>query len=307
MKDNDFYWYWFANIPGIGLKTRKKLLEYFRHPKYVYEASDSEIKVFLTKKQWERFPFSKNREKSEKEVQRLQEEGIFFIHRESPEYAERLKQLYMPPDLLYYKGRFPDFSKPVLAMVGARKATIYGRNMAREFASELTGYGIQIISGMAAGVDTSSHLGALDAGGYTAGVLGGGIDSIYPRENFNLYQKVCKTGGIISEYNVGIPSQKGMFPMRNRIISGMADGVFVVEAGERSGSLITADQGLEQGKDIFALPGRITDRYSQGCNYLISQGGYSGTFPRRYRRNYSKRGKNRKYRTGYGEKRKQKF
>ena len=272
MKDNDFYWYWFANIPGIGLKTRKKLLEYFRHPKYVYEASDSEIKVFLTKKQWERFPFSKNREKSEKEVQRLQEEGIFFIHRESPEYAERLKQLYMPPDLLYYKGRFPDFSKPVLAMVGARKATIYGRNMAREFASELTGYGIQIISGMAAGVDTSSHLGALDAGGYTAGVLGGGIDSIYPRENFNLYQKVCKTGGIISEYNVGIPSQKGMFPMRNRIISGMADGVFVVEAGERSGSLITADQGLEQGKDIFALPGRITDRYSQGCNYLISQG-----------------------------------
>ena len=133
-------------------------------------------------------------------------------------------------------------------MVGARKATIYGRNMAREFASELTGYGIQIISGMAAGVDTSSHLGALDAGGYTAGVLGGGIDSIYPRENFNLYQKVCKTGGIISEYNVGIPSQKGMFPMRNRIISGMADGVFVVEAGERSGSLITADQGLEQGK-----------------------------------------------------------
>ena len=125
---------------------------------------------------------------------------------------------------------------------------------------------------MAAGVDTSSHLGALDADGYTAGILGGGIDSIYPRENFNLYQKVCKTGGIISEYNVGIPSQKGMFPMRNRIISGMADGVFVVEAGERSGSLITADQGLEQGKDIFALPGRITDRYSQGCNYLISQG-----------------------------------
>ena len=172
MKDNDFYWYWFANIPGIGLKTRKKLLEYFVHPKCVYEASDSEIKVFLTKRQWERFPFSKNREKSEKEVQRLQEEGIFFIHRESPEYAERLKQLYMPPDLLYYKGRFPDFSKPVLAMVGARKATIYGRNMAREFASELTGYGIQIISGMAAGVDTSSHLGALDADGYTAGILG---------------------------------------------------------------------------------------------------------------------------------------
>ena len=95
MKDNDFYWYWFANIPGIGLKTRKKFLEYFRHPKYVYEASDSEIKVFLTKKQWERFPFSKNREKSEKEVQRLQKEGIFFIHRESPEYAERLKQLYI--------------------------------------------------------------------------------------------------------------------------------------------------------------------------------------------------------------------
>lgn len=272
MTENDFYWYWLTNISGIGTKTQKKLLEYFGHPMQVYIASEHEVKALLTERQWKNFSASKNQTQLEKSLHRLLERRICFIHRESPEYPERLKQLYEPPNLLYYIGKLPDFSKPVLAMVGARKATIYGRNMAREFASKLSGYGIQIVSGMAAGVDAASHWGALDTGGYTAGVLGGGIDTIYPRENFNLYRRVYEEGCIISEYNIGMPSQKGMFPMRNRIISGMADGIFVVEAGERSGSLITADQGLEMGKDIFALPGRITDYYSKGCNYLISQG-----------------------------------
>lgn len=128
------------------------------------------------------------------------------------------------------------------------------------------------MSGMAAGVDAAGHKGALDANGYTLGVLGGGIDTIYPVENFNLYQQVYQMGGVLSEYNMGISPQKGLFPMRNRIISGLSDGIFVTEAGARSGSLITADQGLEQGKDIFALPGRITDCMSRGCNDLISQG-----------------------------------
>ena len=144
--------------------------------------------------------------------------------------------------------------------------------MAREFAKRLAECGIQIVSGMAAGVDAVGHKGALDANGYTLGVLGGGIDTIYPVENFNLYQQVYQMGGVLSEYNMGISPQKGLFPMRNRIISGLSDGIFVTEAGARSGSLITADQGLEQGKDIFALPGRITDCMSRGCNDLISQG-----------------------------------
>lgn len=272
MQENDFYWYWFTNISGIGIKTQKNLLEYFIHPSNVYNASENEVKKLLTPKQGEVFSISKNEKKIEDSIHKLRERGICFFHRESQEYPERLAQLYDSPNLLYYIGRLPDFSRPVLAMVGSRRATIYGRKMAREFAQNLARQGIQIVSGMAAGVDAASHMGALDGGGYTLGVLGGGIDTIYPVENFNLYQRVYETGGVISEYNIGIMPKKGTFPMRNRIISGISDGVFVTEAGKRSGSLITADQGLEQGKDIFALPGRITDSLSQGCNYLISQG-----------------------------------
>ena len=272
MTENDFYWYWFANIAGIGVKTQKKLLEYFTHPSTIYNAPESEVKSFLTKRQWKIFNTSKNQEKIEASARKLEKRNIHFFHRESQEYPERLMQLYEPPNLLYYIGRLPDFSKPILAIVGARRSTIYGRKMAREFAQNLAERGIQIVSGMAAGVDAAGHMGALDANGYTLGVLGGGIDTIYPVENFNLYQQVYQTGGVLSEYNMGISPQKGMFPMRNRIISGLSDGIFVTEAGARSGSLITADQGLEQGKDIFALPGRITDCMSRGCNDLISQG-----------------------------------
>ena len=272
MTENDFYWYWFTNISGIGVKTQKRLLEYFAHPSHIYNAPDSELKSILTKKQWIEFSASKNQGKIDVSIRKLTGRGVRFFHRESPEYPERLAQLYEPPNLLYYIGRLPDFSKPILAIVGSRRATIYGRKMAREFAKKLVEYDVQIVSGMAAGVDAAGHMGALDGNGYTLGVLGGGIDTIYPVENFNLYQKVYQAGGILSEYNMGISPQKGMFPMRNRIISGLSDGIFVTEAGERSGSLITADQGLEQGKDIFALPGRITDCMSNGCNDLISQG-----------------------------------
>ena len=272
MTNNDFYWYWFTNIAGIGVKTQKKLLEHFGHPSTIYNAPESEIKGILTTGQCKEVIASKNQKKIEASIRKLEKREIYFFHRESQEYPERLAQLYEPPNLLYYIGRLPNFSKPILAIVGARRATIYGRKMAREFAKRLAECGIQIVSGMAAGVDAAGHKGALDANGYTLGVLGGGIDTIYPVENFNLYQQVYQMGGVLSEYNMGISPQKGLFPMRNRIISGLSDGIFVTEAGARSGSLITADQGLEQGKDIFALPGRITDCMSRGCNDLISQG-----------------------------------
>ncbi len=251
---------------------QKKLLDIFSHPGKVYSAGREELLPVLTKKQRENLIHSKNSKQIDYEIKTLEKKGIHFMHRESSEYPERLLQIYDPPSVLYYIGRLPDFSFPLLAMVGARQATIYGRNMAERFAFVLAEQGVQIISGLAAGVDAASHRGALEGSGYTVGVLGGGIDTIYPRENYHLYQKLYQGGCVISEYNLGIPNQKGLFPLRNRIISGLSDGVFVVEAGIKSGSLITADQGLEQGKDIFALPGRITDRLSQGCNRLISQG-----------------------------------
>ena len=144
--------------------------------------------------------------------------------------------------------------------------------MAEQFAGELSRRGIQIISGLAAGIDAAGHRGALQAGGYTLGILGGGIDTMYPRANYFLYRQMYERGGVLSEYNLGIPNSPGLFPIRNRLISAMADGVFVLEAGEKSGSFITIDQALEQGKDVFALPGRISDPLSEGCNRLIAEG-----------------------------------
>ena len=271
-EERDFYWYWFVNIRGIGNVTRNKLLSLFGHPKHIYHGEEKEVSKVLGPKQMMSFRKSRNKKNIIESMQRLEQNRIRFIHWESDEYPDALRHIYDPPYGLYLIGRMPEKNKPVLGMVGARNATIYGRKMAREFAKRLAECGIQIVSGMAAGVDAAGHKGALDANGYTLGVLGGGIDTIYPVENFNLYQQVYQMGGVLSEYNMGISPQKGLFPMRNRIISGLSDGIFVTEAGARSGSLITADQGLEQGKDIFALPGRITDCMSRGCNDLISQG-----------------------------------
>lgn len=272
MTENDFYWYWLANISGIGIKTRKKLLDYLGHPREIYNCPEEKLKEILTEKQCQNLILSKEPGPVKVSAERLKRKGISFIHYESPEYPDRLRNIYEPPVVLYYIGKLPDYNRPILAMVGARKATVYGRNMAKCFAEELSKSGIQIVSGLASGVDTASHIGALDGGDYTLGILGGGIDTIYPKENHRLYQEIYSRGCVMSEYNLGIPNHKGLFPLRNRIISGIADGVFVIEAGEKSGSLITADQGLEQGKEIFALPGRITDRMSEGCNRLISQG-----------------------------------
>ena len=172
MTNNDFYWYWFTNIAGIGVKTQKKLLEHFGHPSTIYNAPESEIKGILTTGQCKEVIASKNQKKIEASIRKLEKREIYFFHRESQEYPERLAQLYEPPNLLYYIGRLPNFSKPILAIVGARRATIYGRKMAREFAKRLAECGIQIVSGMEAGVDAAGHKGALDANGYTLGVLG---------------------------------------------------------------------------------------------------------------------------------------
>lgn len=271
---NDAYWYWFSNLPGIGLKSQKILLEAFGHPSVVYQKTEAELSALLKKKQLADLLASRCEKNILAGMERLFRRGVHFVHRESAAYPKRFLSLYEPPSGLYYIGRLPDFSRPILAMVGSRGATAYGRRMAEEFSRILAGRGVQIVSGLAAGVDTASHRGALSGSGYTVGILGGGIDSIYPQENFNLYRTLYLQGCVLSEYNLGIPNQKGLFPMRNRLISGISDGVFVIEAGKRSGSLITAYQGLEQGKDIFALPGRITDRMSAGCNDLLSEGAF---------------------------------
>lgn len=172
-----------------------------------------------------------------------------------------------------YPGSSSGSGLPAVAIVGARMCTPYGKNQAYRFAAELARQGVQIISGLAQGIDSMAHEGALSVvGGKTFGVLGCGLDVVYPRQNAGLYKRVAQNGGLISEFPEGMPPKAANFPQRNRLISGLADIVLVIEAREKSGSLITVDFALEQGRSVYALPGRVDDALSQGCNRLIAQG-----------------------------------
>lgn len=187
-------------------------------------------------------------------------------------YPERFRCMKDLPEALYGIGALPTDHQPSLAIVGARICSPYGKNIAYEFARVLSGKGIQIISGMALGIDGAAHQGALDGGGNTYAVLGCGVDVCYPAQNRRLYQQIPQRGGILSEYPCSSQPKAWHFPRRNRLISAMADGVLVVEARQKSGSLITADCALEQGKTVMAVPGRAGDPLSEGCHRLIAQG-----------------------------------
>ncbi len=201
-------------------------------------------------------------------------QGIRFISRVDEDYPEKLKPYPGCPLGLYVKGRLPDPKKPSVAVVGARACSSYGRALAKRFGQELAEAGVQVISGVAAGIDGISQSAALDAGGESFGVLGCGVDVVYPPENGDIYQKLTEKGGLISEYAPGRPPLSYQFPPRNRIISGLSDCLIVVEARKKSGTLITTDYALEQGKYIGAVPGRIGDRLSEGCNQLIQTGAF---------------------------------
>ncbi len=188
------------------------------------------------------------------------------------DFPKRLECLEKKPEQLYVKGELPSDDRPSIAIVGARNASSYGKNIAYEYARILAGQGIQIVSGLARGIDSAAHAGALEGGGKTFGILGCGIDLCYPSSSRKLYEKMKEQGGLITEFHPGEAPLAFHFPMRNRLISGFADGILVVEAKEKSGSLITVDCGLEQGKTIFAIPGRVGDLLSEGCNRLIYQG-----------------------------------
>lgn len=194
------------------------------------------------------------------------------ITKNDREYPELLRQIRSAPRRLYVRGRLPDESLPAVAIIGARSCSSYGQEMAQWFASEMAAAGVQIISGMARGIDGIAQRAALEAGGDSFGILGCGTDICYPAENRELYECLIKKGGLISEHPQGTSPLPMHFPSRNRIISALADCVLVIEAKEKSGTLITVDFALEQGKDVFALPGRLTDALSGGCNRLLRQG-----------------------------------
>ena len=200
-------------------------------------------------------------------------ENIRCITKEDPEYPVKMKQYPSMPNKLYVKGRLPLAEKPAVAVIGARMCSPYGRIQAFRYAKVLSEAGIQIISGMALGIDSEGHKGALEGKMPTFAVLGSGVDVCYPRDHIGLYMDIIEHGGgILSEFPPGTPPLAMIFPMRNRIISGLSDAVLVMEARIRSGSLITADMALEQGKDVYALPGPLDSPLSAGCNHLIQQG-----------------------------------
>ena len=199
-------------------------------------------------------------------------DGIQYIQQNHAAYPQKLLCYKGMPKGLYVLGKLPDKTRKSVAIVGARRSSAYGNQIAKSFAKELAGAGVQIISGMAWGIDGKAHEGALEGGGDTYAVLGCGVDICYPSGHRKIYEAMIQRGGILSEQPPGMPPMAGHFPARNRIISALSDLVLVVEAKERSGSLITADLALEQGKDVFAVPGRIGDEMSKGCLNLIKQG-----------------------------------
>ena len=194
------------------------------------------------------------------------------LKRSDPDWPDKLRPYAGMPQVLYVRGDLPDPTKKSVAIVGARACSHYGKNAALLFGSALAERGVQVISGLALGIDACAHRGALDAGGRTFAVLGCGADRCYPPSNEDLYARILESGGILSEYDPGTPALPHHFPARNRIISALADIVLVIEARKKSGSLITAAHALEQGKTVFALPGRATDKLSEGCNLLLADG-----------------------------------
>ena len=268
------YEYWLARIQGISSLKKKKLREYYGNGKAIYNIEEMKIQNIecLNEKECEILRRAQKEKDLEERYRELEQAKIRFIPVYNSEYPEKLRNIDAAPFALYVKGSLPDKHKMSVGIVGARRCTAYGEAVALEYGQELAKYGIQIISGMARGIDGAGQRGALNVNGSTFAVLGCGTDICYPKEHKGLYEDIQQKGGILSEYVPGTPPLSSHFPARNRIISGLSDVVLVIEAKERSGSLITADMALEQGKDVYALPGPVTSVLSQGCHRLISQG-----------------------------------
>ncbi len=273
------YAYMLHSIPGFGNKTLFMLYEEFGSCSEIYNAADKDIRKILTAKQCRAFETAKREFDVEGEYEFLYNRGIDFYPYFSGEYPRRLKDIPDPPFGLYCAGKLPDELRPSVSIIGARNSSEYGKYAARLFGEKLALAGVQVVSGMARGIDGIAQRAAVDVDGESFGILGSGVDVCYPEENRPLYDALISTGGVISEYVPGTLPKPQFFPPRNRIISGLSDAVIVIEARQKSGTLITVDMALDQGREVFALPGRICDNLSSGCNQLIRQGADIATSP----------------------------
>mgnify|MGYP004469934129 FL=1 len=274
---------WLSLIKGLGSRKKLELLQEYGNPKKIYNLTESELlKVRGIGKELAKKILDKNIKKQiYKHIKYMQKYKIDIISINDKKYPQILKQIYDPPISLYIKGNIEILNEKNIAIVGSRNSSKYGEEAAKYFAYNLSAKGINIISGLARGIDTYAHIGNLgammhngnDICGKTIAVVGNGIDIIYPKENKYLEEKIIKSGGcIISEYPLGTKPEKFNFPARNRIISGLSKGVLVIEARAKSGTLITIDFALQQGRDVYVVPGNINSVNSVGTNDLIKQG-----------------------------------
>ncbi len=275
------FWIWLSLIPNLAYDKKKRLLKKYKEPEKIYNLKEQELLKIegIEKDTVTKILNEHTKNKVKFHIEYMIKNKIDIILMKDREYPQILKQIYDPPISLYCKGNKKILNEQAIGIVGCRRATEYGKKVAKYFAYHLAKQEINIVSGLAKGIDSYAHIGAICAQmegnkGKTIAILGNGLDSIYPKENQRLAEQIIKEGGaILSEYPLGTKPDKMNFPARNRIISGITKGVLVVEAKEKSGSLITVDFALEQGREVFVVPGNINSVNSVGTNKLIQQGG----------------------------------
>jgi DNA processing protein len=268
-------WISLSFAPGLGVTGLWRLIERFNTPAAVFEASRKQLLEVGSVQQRQVAGLADRQglaELARQELERLKRFGGTPICFTDDLYPKRLKQLPDPPPVIYVKGNLELLDAPGIAIVGSRAATAYGRRVSRSLAQDLAKQSVSVISGLALGIDTESHQGALDGDGDTVAVLGCGLDIAYPKLNRSLLQSICDRGLVVTEYPLGTRPEGFRFPARNRIIAALSEGIVVVEAAKKSGSLITAQIGLDLGREIFAVPGQVDSYKSEGTHWLLQQG-----------------------------------
>ncbi len=260
-------------VRGVGNVTYRQLLDRFTSPREILRTSPALLtEAGISARIAQGIAAFDQWKEVEAELEHLTRLNARLTIQTDAEYPERLRQIHDPPPFLYIRGRFVPQDDLAIAIVGARTASTYGRKMARELAHELAGCGVCVVSGLARGIDSEAHQASLEAGGRTIAVLGSGLDVMYPREHIALAERIAESGAVVSEFSFGSRPEAGNFPYRNRVISGLSLGTVVVEATEKSGSLITAQCALDQNREVFAVPGPVTASRSRGPHRLIKDG-----------------------------------
>jgi DNA processing protein len=271
-EDRRIFWVALSLVFADRLRSAQKIVARFPSLKDIFRVSQPELEALgVEKERAQRLCAPRLLDDAARVLAKVEKKGCRVLIREDQDYPERLREIFDPPYLLYVAGDPKVLNEPSVAVVGARRPTPFGRAVAEKLAKDLAARGLVVVSGLATGIDSLAHWGALQAG-KTVAVLGSGLDDIYPKENKNLFHKIIETGAVVSEFPPGAPPLSFHFPVRNRIISGLALGVVVVEASRHSGSLITARLALEQNREVMAVPGNVTSSLSLGTNWLIKTG-----------------------------------